>query len=165
MFVPSLCNLITISGGTGILCLLSFGVFQYLYHGITYMLRAPFFMRLRNISNITYSIDMKNRTKEALCAIAANVPKQSVSEIYAILSSVCDELELLLSRRYFLYPDGVIPASPIPLANIYGVLLSNTYLYLLLKNGVFHCFERTSGNHEVCFFDNYREGFFDYHLN
>lgn len=165
MFVPSLCNFYYNKLGYG-------HTMSSQLKGIPVPTRrdyvyvaCPFFMRLRNISNITYSIDMKNRTKEALCAIAANVPKQSVSEIYAILSSVCDELELLLSRRYFLYPDGVIPASPIPLANIYGVLLSNTYLYLLLKNGVFHCFERTSGNHEVCFFDNYREGFFDYHLN
>lgn len=165
MFVPDLCNFYYDKLGCGHTMSSRLGGIPVPISRDYVYVAYPFFMRLRNISNRTYSIDMKNRTKEALCSIAANVPKQSVSEIYAILSSVCDELDILLSRQYFLYPDGVIPASPIPLVNIYGVLLSNSYLYLLLKNGVFHCFERATGNHEVCFFDNYREGFFDYHLN
>lgn len=164
MFVPSLCDFITISWGTGILCLLSFGVFQYLSHGITYMLRAPFFMWLRNIS-LTHSIDMKKRKGESLRHIAARIPQQGASEIIATISPACKELDILLTSECLLFPQEGFPTFPVPLDNIYGALLTSRNLYILCKNRVFYCFKRETHNHEIYFLDDREIDFYHFHLN
>lgn len=146
------------------LCILYFGVFQYLCRGITYMLRAPFFMRLRNIS-LTHSIDMKNRTRESLRHIAARIPQQSEAEIYATISSVSKELDIFISPKFLMFPEEGFQAFPVDLDNIHGALVNSRHLYILCQNGVFHHFDRKTHMHEVIFPDDSDICFCNFHMN
>lgn len=108
---------------------------------------------------------MKKRKRESLRHIAARIPRQSASEIIATISPVCKELDILLTPECLLFPQEGFPTFPVPLDNIFGALLTSRYLYILCKNGVFHCFERETHNHEIYFLDDREIDFYHFHLN
>lgn len=114
---------------------------------------CPFFYAVAEHIINTRSIDMKKRTGESFRHIAAHIPQQSASEIIATISPVRKELDILLSPQFLLFPHEGYPTFPVPLANIYGALLTSHHLYILCQNGVFHCFERETRNHEIAFLD------------
>lgn len=165
MFVPSLCNFYYDKLGYGHTMSSRLGGIPVPMRRDYVYVAYPFFYAVAEHIINTRSIDMKKRTGESFRHIAARIPQQSASKIIATISPVCKELDILLSPQFLLFPHEGYPTFPVPLANIYGALLTSHHLYILCQNGVFHCFERETRNHEIAFLDDREIDFYHFHMN